>query len=58
MEKRMETMIAQEDKQEAEMILNVIQGLDGESLKSFYDFARGMKYGMELEKAKIEAAAV
>jgi len=55
-DKRMETMLAQEDHREAEIILSVIQGLDGESLKSFYDFTRGIKYGMELEKKRTAAA--
>lgn len=55
--KKMETMLAREDHKEAETILSVIQGLDEESLKSFYDFTRGIKFGMELQK-KQEAAAV
>ncbi len=54
-DKRIETMIAQEDHREAEIILSMIQRLDGENLKSFYSFARGMKYGMKLEKNRTAA---
>jgi len=55
-DKRMEAMLAQEDHREAETILSMIQELDGENLKSFYDFTRGVKYGMELEKNRAAAA--
>lgn len=54
-DKRMETMLAQEDHREAEIVLSMMKGLDEKGRQRFCDFASGVKYGMELEKKKTVA---